>query len=152
MNINRVQTTDTSTIMAKNPSLVRGISPAEAINTNASSMAKGIGPAESLDNTNNIKTLQNAEKSNQSAKEALNKDGAMSPKEAKEITEALNEYMDDLQTHIGFSIREDLGQKVVVEIKNRKTNELIKQIPSEELLKIMESMKELRGIIFDQSV
>ncbi len=73
--------------------------------------------------------------------------------DAKEMVEALNEYMDVLQTNLGFSIREDLDHHpVVVEIKNRQTNELVKQIPSEELLAIMEKMKELNGIIFDQSV
>ena len=79
-------------------------------------------------------------------------DESLSPDDVKEMAEALNEYMDDLQTNLGFSIREDLDHQVVVEIKNRKTDELIKQIPSEELLKIMENMKELNGIIFDQSV
>lgn len=73
-------------------------------------------------------------------------------KEAEEIVEALNEYMDDLQTNLGFSIRKDLENQVVVEIKNRQTDELVRQIPSEELLTIMENMKELNGIIFDQSV
>jgi flagellar protein FlaG len=70
----------------------------------------------------------------------------------EEMTEVLNEYMDDLQTNLGFSIREDLENQVVVEIKNRETDELIRQIPSEELLTIMENMRELNGIIFDQSV
>lgn len=73
--------------------------------------------------------------------------------DVKEMVEALNEHMDVLQTNFGFSIRDDLDQHpVVVEIKNRQTHELIKQIPSEELLAIMEKMKELNGIIFDQSV
>lgn len=70
----------------------------------------------------------------------------------KELVEELNEYMDDLQTQLGFSIREDLNHQVVVEIKNRETDTLIKQIPSEELLKIKKKMEELTGIIFDQSV
>ena len=134
MNINNVQTTDTSTT-TRNPSLINGIDPAE----------KSGG-------TNNIKALQAVEEPNKSAEQTQGKDTALSAKEAKEIAEDLNEYMDDLQTHLGFSIREDLNQTIVVEIKNRKTQELIKQIPSEELLKIMENMKELQGIIFDQSV
>ncbi len=94
--------------------------------------------------TNTIKALQAVEKGNRSKE--------MNAKEAREMAEVLNEYMDDLQTHLGFSVREDLGSQVIVEIRNRKTNELIKQIPSEELVKIMENMKELSGIIFDQSV
>jgi len=72
--------------------------------------------------------------------------------DTKELVEELNEYMDDLQTNLGFSIREELDHQVVVEIKNRKTDELVKQIPSEELLKIRESMENLTGSIFDQSV
>ena len=72
--------------------------------------------------------------------------------EAIEMAEILNEYMEDLQTNIGFHIREDLNHQVVVEIKDRNTNELIKQIPTEEMLKIKEKMEELTGLIFDQSV
>lgn len=134
MDINKVQTTDTSTI-TRNPSLINGID-----------------PAETAEGTNDVKTLEKVEKPNRSAEQPQSNDAALSAKEAKEIAEDLNEYMDDLQTHLGFSIREDLNQTIVVEIKNRKTQELIKQIPSEELLKIMENMKELQGIIFDQSV
>jgi flagellar protein FlaG len=119
----------------------------------------------------NINTIQNPDTSEAATRvssaapvrvlepvEALQKsdgqeqEGSLSVKDAKEITEILNDYMDDLQTNLGFSIREDLGSQVIVEIKNRKTDEMVKQIPSEELLRIMENMKELSGIIFDQSV
>ncbi len=72
--------------------------------------------------------------------------------ESIEIADVLNEMMSELQTNIGFSIREDLNHQVVVEIKDRKTDELIKQIPTEEMLKIKEKMEELTGLIFDQSV
>ncbi len=87
------------------------------------------------------------------AEEAQKGEEKLEMADAKEMVEALNEYMDVLQTNLGFSIREDLDHHpVVVEIKNRQTDELVKQIPSEELLAIMEKMKELNGIIFDQSV
>ncbi len=76
----------------------------------------------------------------------------LSVEQTKQLTEELNEIMDDLHTNLGFSIREDLNHLVVVEIKNRDTNELIKQIPSEELLTIKEKMEELTGLMLDQSV
>ncbi len=76
----------------------------------------------------------------------------LSLSDAKELTEDMNELMDDLQTSLGFSIREDLNHQVVVVISNRETNELIKQIPSEELLTIKEKMEEITGLLFDQSV
>ena len=72
--------------------------------------------------------------------------------EIKELADTLNEYMDDLQTDLGFSMHEKLNHQVIVEIKNRKTNELVKQIPSEELMSIKEKMAELTGLLFDKSV
>lgn len=72
--------------------------------------------------------------------------------EAEQLAADLNEIMDDLQTSLGFFIREDLNHQVVVEIKNRETDELIKQIPSEEMLQIKQKMEELTGLIFDHTV
>jgi flagellar protein FlaG len=70
----------------------------------------------------------------------------------REMTETLNDIMGDMGTNLGFSIREDLDNQVIVEVKNRKTDELIRQIPSEELLNIMEKMEELSGLIFDRRI
>ncbi len=123
--------------------------PDASARVHAPSLARGTGTA----GTNSVQTLKDVEKSNRSAEDTRkSNDTELSPGEAKEMVEDLNEHMDTLQTHLGFSIREGLDRQVVVEIKNRQTDELIKQIPSEELLKIMENMKELTGIIFDQSV
>ena len=69
------------------------------------------------------------------------------------MVEEMNDIMDDLHTSLGFSVREDLqNRQVVVEIKDRDTNELIKQIPSEEMLTIKEKMLEFTGLLFDQNV
>ncbi len=76
----------------------------------------------------------------------------LSPDQVRELAEEMNDLMDDLQTSLGFSIHEELHNQVVVEIKNRETNELIKQIPTEEFLEIKEKMEEFRGMILDQSV
>ncbi|MFH1155857.1 MAG: flagellar protein FlaG [Pseudomonadota bacterium] len=70
--------------------------------------------------------------------------------QTKAMVDELNAYMDDLQTNLGFSIHEELGNQVVVEIKNRQTDELVRQIPSEALQKIKEKMIELTGLFFDE--
>lgn len=77
-------------------------------------------------------------------------ESVLSAEAVKELAETMNDAMDSLQTRIGFSIREDLNHQVVVEIKNRDTDELVKQIPSEELLAIKEKMEEFTGLLFDQ--
>ncbi len=75
-----------------------------------------------------------------------------STEQAEQLATQMNEIMDDLQTSLGFSIREDLDHQVVVEITDRKTKELIKQIPTEEMLAIKEKMEEFSGLLFDQKV
>lgn len=75
-----------------------------------------------------------------------------SAEQAEQLAIQMNEIMDDLQTSLGFSIREDLDHQVVVEITDRKTKELIKQIPTEEMLAIKEKMEEFSGLLFDQKV
>jgi len=79
-------------------------------------------------------------------------DQALSAKEIENITEDLNNYMTDLQTNLRFSMYEKLDHQVVVQIKNKETDELIKQIPSEELLKLRVKMEELSGLLFDQTI
>jgi flagellar protein FlaG len=96
-------------------------------------------------------TLRPVESPERAGKKGQQED-RLNAKATKELVEELNDYMDDLKTSLGFSIREELNHQVVVEIKNRQTDELIKQIPSEELLKIRERMAELTGFLFDQSV
>jgi flagellar protein FlaG len=79
--------------------------------------------------------------------------------EAKEVPEeqvvamvdTLNEYMDELQTDLGFSIHDKTNQ-VIVSVTNRKTDELIRQIPAEELVTIREKMAELTGLILNKVV
>jgi len=70
----------------------------------------------------------------------------------QKMVDTLNEYMDDLTTDIGFFINKKLNNQVIIEIKNRKTDELIKQIPSEELVRISEKMAELTGLLLDKSI
>lgn len=111
--------------------------------------SRGIG--ESSPGANKLQVLKPIDSMGKSDKKEQQNRG-LNVSDTKKLVDELNEYMDDLQTQLGFSIREDLDHQVVVEIKNRETEELLKQIPSEELLKIREKMEELTGFLFDQSV
>ncbi|RLB86862.1 MAG: hypothetical protein DRH26_16665 [Deltaproteobacteria bacterium] len=99
--------------------------------------------------TNEIKKIAQEQSQVQELKKAQKDKPEMA--ELKELAATLNEYMDDLQTNLGFSIHEGPNRQVIVEIKNRKTDELIKQIPSEELVAIREKMAELTGLLLDKS-
>lgn len=73
-----------------------------------------------------------------------------SKEEMKQTVEAINDYMDELQTNLGFSIHDKTDQ-IIVTITNRETEEVIKQIPAKELVTIREKMEELTGILFSKT-
>ncbi len=106
--------------------------------------------AESVVKTEKIKELQTKEMAK--AERAAQQEQALSSQETEEITIDLNEYMSELQTDLRFSMYEKLNHQVVVEIKNRKTDELIKQIPSEALLELRVKMEELTGLLLDEKI
>ncbi len=72
--------------------------------------------------------------------------------EIDDLTIELNSYMEDLHTSLRFSLHEEIENQVIVQIKNKETNELIRQFPPEELLQIREKMIDLAGLIFDRRV
>jgi flagellar protein FlaG len=75
----------------------------------------------------------------------------ISANETEEIVKSLEIYMNVLKTNIGFRVNTETD-RVVVTITNQETNEVIRQIPSEELISLQERMKELTGIIFSETV
>jgi flagellar protein FlaG len=93
-----------------------------------------------------------SESTRQAARIEEEQESTLSVKEAKQLAAEMNEIMDDLQTSLGFSIREDLNHLVIFEITDRNTNEVIKQFPTEEMLSIKEKMEEFSGLLFDQKV
>lgn len=109
--------------------------------------SSGAGPIET-ETDDKIKNMA----PDQSRATAQKEEESPPAEEIKKLAETLNEYMDDLQTDLGFFMHEKLNHQVIVEIKNRKTDELIKQIPSEELVRIKEKMAELTGLLFDTSI
>lgn len=107
----------------------------------------GAAPIET-DTTDKIKKMA----SDQSRADESTQAKFPSSEEIKKLPDTLNEYMDHLQTDLSFFMHEKLNHQVIVEIKNRKTDELIKQVPPEELVTIKEKMSELMGLLFDKSV
>ncbi len=106
--------------------------------------------ASPLAQTEKNSAVNNTNADTQGIKQQENQE--LSPDQAMELAEEMNDLMDDLQTSLGFFVHEKLNHQIVVEIKNRETDELIKQIPTEEFLAIKEKMEEFRGLLLDQSV
>ena len=68
---------------------------------------------------------------------------------AKEVAEKTKAFPDDLSIRLHFEVYEETGD-LVLRIFNRNTEELLREIPPEDLLKINQKLAELRGILFDE--
>ncbi|MFJ5716440.1 flagellar protein FlaG [Neobacillus sp. NPDC093127] len=70
----------------------------------------------------------------------------LTPEQSKNALETFNKIFKP--THLEFQIHQDSG-KYFVEIVDDKTKEVLKQIPSEEFLKMIAEAKENHGLIVD---
>lgn len=69
--------------------------------------------------------------------------------EVEESVDTLNQFIKSLNNPMLFSIDEDTG-KTVVKIVDSSTQEVIKQIPSEEILSIAKALDKLKGLFIEQ--
>jgi len=69
--------------------------------------------------------------------------------ELQKLTEQLNKEMSPLNADIKFQFNDKVNE-LVVNVIDKNTDKIIRKIPSEEALKIMEKMRELVGALFDE--
>ncbi len=63
----------------------------------------------------------------------------------------LNSLVQDLHRELRFAVDDQSGE-TVVKVFNKQTDELVRQIPSEEMLRIRERLQESTGKLFDATV
>lgn len=79
----------------------------------------------------------------------------VSAEELQNVVKRLNEHVQNINRDLQFSVDEDSGRSVI-RVVNAETQELVRQIPSEEVLRISRHIKEqtndVAGLIFQTSV
>ncbi|MEH6470251.1 MAG: flagellar protein FlaG [Halopseudomonas sp.] len=65
--------------------------------------------------------------------------------------EKLNQFMKEGQRALAFSV-DDSAEQVVVRVTDRETNELVRQIPTEEALAIREHLDSVMGMLLSEKV
>ena len=68
--------------------------------------------------------------------------------DVKSLVEDLNKTSDSLEVAVKFAFNDKLGE-VYVNVVDKNSGEVIRQLPSKEALKLKEAMKEFIGSIFD---
>jgi len=74
--------------------------------------------------------------------------GQLDKKDTLKLVDELNQTSDSLEVSVKFAFNDKLGE-VYVNVIDKDSGEVIRQLPSKEALKLKEAMKEYVGSIFD---
>ena len=72
-------------------------------------------------------------------------------REVESAVEQMNEFVQSIQRNLSFSIDRDTGHDVVT-VLDSQTEEVIRQYPSDEFLKISKALGDIQGILFTDKV
>lgn len=75
----------------------------------------------------------------------------VSTEEIEKSVQDLNHFMQSMKRNLSFSFDDELGRGVVA-VKDIESDEVIRQIPSEELVVLIKKMDDVAGILFDKKV
>jgi flagellar protein FlaG len=71
------------------------------------------------------------------------------PAQARKLMAEVQDYLDNLNIQLSFDVHEKTGE-MVVQVLDRESGELIRQLPPENLLDLKDKLNELRGVLFHQ--
>lgn len=74
----------------------------------------------------------------------------VSPEQLKAAVNSVREYIQPFNNNLEFSINDDTRQ-IVVKVVDSATQEVIRQIPSEEMLAIAKALDSIKGLLFKQT-
>ena len=73
----------------------------------------------------------------------------LSQEELKELSKALNHFLSLFNLETKLVYNKDVGQ-IVVQVIDKRTNEVIKQIPPEELLEVAKKIHDFVGLLLEK--
>ena len=94
-----------------------------------------------------VASVENSSES--SSKSSLDNAKTASLEEVTQISDRLNESAQKIQRGLTFSVDESLGD-IVIKVIDQDTQELIRQIPSEDMLKLSRNFEEVNSLLFDK--
>ena len=66
----------------------------------------------------------------------------------KEISDSINEDLSNRSKDLKFSV-DEITNRMLVTVSERESGKIIKQIPSETILKVSHSLEALKGLLYD---
>ena len=81
----------------------------------------------------------------------VNVDTSQQMVQLKEIIQRFNEKFVDDKRSIGFSFDKSLGVHVIT-VRDTRSGEVIRQLPSEEVVRVAHNIEKLKGLLFDRKI
>lgn len=116
-------------------------------------------PGQQVDQEARVKAqVRPVEKSAEAAKNALDekrlrqeqdKTKRLSRSELQAALNDVQERMDQMGTNLQFAM-DKVAEDIVVKVTDKESGELIRQIPSEDVVKLRKKLEELSGLLFDE--
>ena len=69
--------------------------------------------------------------------------------EIREAVAAINEAVKKVPTSLDFSV-DEASKRFVVQVTDKNTGELIRQLPGDAVLRIARQLESMKGVVFDQ--
>lgn len=96
------------------------------------------------------KTAKGSRQAPPAEEKAESKTGSPAAKDVEAIASEVQIYLKRLNTELRFEV-DSRSKEVIVKIVDPSSDEVIRQIPSEELLSIRERMEDLVGVLYNAS-
>ncbi len=75
--------------------------------------------------------------------------GLITPQELEAAVQQLTDYVSSHQRDLQFTVDDETGRSVV-KIVDRETGDVIRQIPSEDMMAMARSLNKLQGVLFQE--
>ena len=85
----------------------------------------------------------------QSLAPSTNQGNATDSKQLADAVKATNDFVNAINNSLAFSVDKDSG-KTIVKVIDKNTDEVIRQIPSEEMLAIAQALDKIKGLLVHQ--
>lgn len=121
------------------------------LNVNISSLGSVVLEAEKAQPKQVEAVSKDNEAEIKAAQEKADEKKEVQPVEVEETVAEMNTFFQNMQRSLSFSVDEQLGEKII-SVKDVESDEVIRQIPSEELVVLRKKMDDVVGILFDTKV
>ncbi|TXI29897.1 MAG: flagellar protein FlaG [Aquipseudomonas alcaligenes] len=89
----------------------------------------------------------NQDKGLQGAQAALGSEGEAARTQVEDAVSTIQGFVQSVRRNLDFQLDDSTG-RVVVKVTDSESGDVIRQIPSEEALKLAESLQEVRSLLF----